>query len=81
MLVSLRRSLVSAQNESDWRVLTGLHPVFARVVQVEVHLPSVCVLNLPSFRSAADQGKALRSDLSTAVVLMSTPDDLFFRRR
>jgi hypothetical protein len=35
--------LLGARNESDWRVLTGPHPVFARVVQVEVHLPSVCV--------------------------------------
>jgi hypothetical protein len=42
-VVSLCCSLFGAQNESDWRVLAGLHPVLAGVVQIEVHLPSVRV--------------------------------------
>ena len=42
-VVGLCRSLFSAQDESDWRVLAGLHPVLAGIVQIEVHLPGVRV--------------------------------------
>jgi len=42
-VVGLCCSFFGAQNESDWRVLAGLHPVLACVVQIEVHLPSVRV--------------------------------------
>lgn len=42
-VVGLCCSLFGAQNKSDWRVLAGLHPVLAGIVQVEVHLPSVGV--------------------------------------
>src|SRR5260370_4989784 len=48
-VVGLGSSLFGAQNESDWRVLAGLHPVLAGVVQVHVHLPSVRVAKLCHF--------------------------------
>ena len=49
-VVSLCRSLFSAHDESDWRVLAGLHPVLAGIVQIEVHLPSVRVTELTNLQ-------------------------------
>ena len=72
-VVSLCRSLFSAQYESDWRVLTGLHPVFARVVQVEVHLPRVRVtefsdLQIPDQKGAQTTVKEDEVDTKPGVV-------------
>jgi hypothetical protein len=48
-VVGLCRSFFSAQNESDWRVLAGLHPVLVGIVQIQVHLPSIRVTEFASF--------------------------------
>src|SRR5882724_12478290 len=48
-------SLLGTQNESDWRVLAGLHPVLAGVIQIEVHLPSVRITELPYLDVNDDQ--------------------------
>ncbi len=46
-VVGLCCSLFGAQNESDWRVFARLHPVLPGVAQIEVHLPSIRVAELP----------------------------------
>ena len=54
-VVGFRSSFFGAQDESDWRVFAGLHPVLAGVVQVKVHLSSVRVTEFAYLQINYDQ--------------------------
>ena len=40
-VVGLGSSLFGAQDQSNWRVLAGLHPVLSGVVEVHMHLSCI----------------------------------------
>jgi hypothetical protein len=42
-VMSLRGTLFGAEDQSHRRVLVGLHPLLASIIEVHMCLPSVCV--------------------------------------
>src|SRR5579872_2265080 len=54
-VVGLCCSFLGTQDKSNWRVLTRLHPVFAGVVQIEVHLSSVRITEFAHLEVDDDQ--------------------------
>src|SRR5580658_3000878 len=55
-IVGLCGSLLGAQNKSDRRILSGLHPVLAGIIQIEVHLPSIRVTELTDLQIRDQKG-------------------------
>lgn len=49
------RSLFGTQDEPDWLVFAGFCPVPVSVVQIEMHLPSVGIAELPNLKVNDDK--------------------------
>ena len=47
-------ALLRAEDQANWRILAGLHPVFAGVVEVHMHLPRICIAK-PIYLEIHDQ--------------------------
>ena len=60
-VVCFGRTFFGAQDQADRRILAGLHPVLARVVQIEVHLSGVGVAELADLE--VDDDEALQTPM------------------
>ena len=54
-VMGLGSTLFGAEDQADWRVLAGLCPVLAGVVEVEMHLASVGIAELADFEVDNDE--------------------------
>jgi hypothetical protein len=53
--VGFRRSLFRAEDESNRRIFSRLHPMFAGIIEIEVHLPGIGVAELAYLEVDDDQ--------------------------
>jgi hypothetical protein len=54
-IVGFRGSLFRAENESDRRIFSRLHPMFAGVIEIKMHLPGISVAELAHLQIYNDQ--------------------------